>query len=97
MIERIALNHGKNNNMSLTQDRSSHVRTPLAKAMEQKAKIDYTNYRGERGERVVIPQDIWHGSTEFHPTPQWLMTAWDVEKHAMRTFALKDVHKWTDL
>jgi predicted DNA-binding transcriptional regulator YafY len=56
--------------------------------------IDYTNYRGRRSGRVVFPLHIWFGSDEYHADPQWLLDAFDVEKGAMRTFAMKDVHSW---
>jgi hypothetical protein len=29
------------------------------------------------------------------PEPQWLLEAVDTEKGAARTFALKDIHSWT--
>ena len=51
----------------------------------------YKNYRGELSERVVIPVRIYHGSTEWHPDPQWLMEAWDMEKDAIRAFAMSDM------
>lgn len=54
--------------------------------------IDYTNYRGERGTRRVLPYEQYFGTTPFHPDPQWLMRALDVEKNAERTFAMKDIH-----
>lgn len=52
--------------------------------------ITYTNYRGETAQRTIIPKSIWFGSTEWHPEPQWLLRATDVEKNAERDFALKD-------
>ncbi|CAN7519707.1 hypothetical protein [Brucella pseudogrignonensis] len=50
----------------------------------------YTNYRGETSERTITPIKPWFGSTEWHPEPQWLLTAFDHEKQATRDFALKD-------
>ena len=64
--------------------------------MNRQVTIDYTNYRGERGVRVIEPGSIRHGATEFHPQPQWLLTAWDVAKQAERVFALRDIHSWSD-
>lgn len=58
--------------------------------------IDYTNWLGERGLRTIRPERVWYGSTRWHPTHQWLLDAWDHEKHELRTFALKDVHDWAD-
>lgn len=56
--------------------------------------IDYTNYRGERAKRLIRPQQIWFGATEWHPKPQWLLTAHDLEKDAIRDFAMDQIHHW---
>jgi hypothetical protein len=58
--------------------------------------VDYTNYRGERTVRLIQPlvDGAYWGSNEFHPTEQWLLRAIDVEKKALRTFAMRDVHGW---
>jgi predicted DNA-binding transcriptional regulator YafY len=57
-------------------------------------KICYTNYRGETAIREIVPKSIYFGSTEWHPEPQWLLTAFDVEKKADRDFAMKDIRAW---
>lgn len=54
----------------------------------------YTNYRGEYGVRTVIPVKIIQGSTEFHSDEQWLLEAFDIEKQAMRSFAINDITKF---
>jgi hypothetical protein len=48
----------------------------------------YVNWKGERRERAVAPSRLFWGSTEWHPEPQWLVEALDVEKQTQRTFAL---------
>jgi hypothetical protein len=53
--------------------------------------ILYRNYRGETAARYILPSRIWYGSTEWHPEPQWLVDALDVERGVERSFALKDV------
>lgn len=60
-------------------------------------KVVYINYRREASVRLIIPHDIFYGSNEWHPTPTWLMNAWDVEKDALRTFAMKDISSWMPL
>ena len=55
--------------------------------------IDYTNYRGERGKRTITPKYLRFGSTSYHPEPQWLVEAVDVEK-GPRSFAVRDIHSW---
>ncbi|WP_321385717.1 hypothetical protein [Rhizobium sp.] len=52
--------------------------------------VTYTNYRGETSRRAIKPKCVWFGSTEWHREPQWLLTAFDVDKGADRDFALKD-------
>lgn len=54
----------------------------------------YTNYRGWTGVRRVRPLRIRFGPSEWHPEPQWLLDAYDLDKGADRSFALKDVTGW---
>jgi len=63
--------------------------------VEQKAaKIVYTNYRGETAIRTVVPVKIWFGSCEWYPDEQWLLNAYDLDRRADRTFALKNIKAW---
>lgn len=50
----------------------------------------YRNWRGETALRTLTPRGIWHGVTDWHPEPQWLLSAFDHDKDAMRDFALAD-------
>lgn len=54
------------------------------------AVLTYTNYRGEVSTRRIIPHRPYFGATEHHPEPQWILSAYDLEKGAVRDFALKD-------
>lgn len=56
-----------------------------------KMHFTYTNYRGETDKREVIVHHIRHISTDWHPEKQWIMTALDVNKNAMRDFAMRDM------
>lgn len=56
----------------------------------QPISLTYRNWRGEISERTITPKRIWFGSTEWHTEPQWLITAFDLDKQADRDFALKD-------
>lgn len=56
--------------------------------------IDYTNHRGERREREIIPIEIVFGGSKWHSEPQWLLRATDCEKNEERHFAMKDIHSW---
>ena len=53
--------------------------------------FDYMNWRGKLEARTVAPTDVWFGSTEWHPEPQWFMNAVDIEKNVMRDFAMRDM------
>jgi predicted DNA-binding transcriptional regulator YafY len=62
---------------------------------KQEVVIDYTNWRGERRERRIRPINFFFGTTPAHPEEQWFCHAHDIEKNAPRTFAMRDIHKWT--
>lgn len=53
-------------------------------------RFGYANYRGERSVRYATPRRWWFGSTEYHPEPQWIMTALDHDKDQLRDFAVSD-------
>jgi predicted DNA-binding transcriptional regulator YafY len=53
----------------------------------------YTNWRGETAVRTVSPRGVTWASTEWHPEPQWLLDAWDVDKREDRLFAMKDMRE----
>lgn len=61
---------------------------------KKSVRILYTNYRGETALRTIVPEKIHFGETEWHPEPQWLLEAHDVEKGANRSFAMKDIRAW---
>lgn len=55
------------------------------------ATFTYRNWRGETGRRTVGVMSVWYGSTEWHPEPQWLLHAIDLDKMETRDFAMKDM------
>lgn len=56
--------------------------------------IDYTNWRGERRWRRIVPQSVQFENSEWHPETQWILHAVDIEEGAAREFAMKDIHAW---
>lgn len=56
--------------------------------------IDYTNYKGQRALRLVMPQHIFWGATSYHREPQWMLIAIDVIRGVSREFAMRDIHAW---
>ena len=61
---------------------------------EKKVTMVYTNYKGKTSVRHVVPKEIYFGQTDWHPENQWLMSAYDIDKAADRTFAMKDIRAW---
>jgi len=61
---------------------------------DQEVVIDYTNYRGERRERRIIPHNMFYGRSAWHDGPQWFLTATDPKKGERRDFAMTDIHSW---
>ena len=57
-------------------------------------KMIYTNWKGETGLRKIIPKEIIFSSNEYHKEEQWLLVAFDLDKNAERTFAIKDIKSW---
>lgn len=51
----------------------------------------YRNHRGEEALRRVRPIRLWFGSTCYHPEPQWLLEAFDVDRMATRSFAMSNI------
>lgn len=56
--------------------------------------IDYTNHRGERGERLIMPLSIAFRPSRFYPATQWLLTAFCRDRMAWREFAMANIHGW---
>lgn len=61
---------------------------------KQLVTILYTNYKGKTAIRKIVPKTIEFSCNEWHKEEQWLMVAYDVEKKADRTFAIKDIKAW---
>lgn len=62
--------------------------------------IDYTNWRGERRRRCIRPIRFYFGEVTWHPGPQWLMDAIDLDRpddDRQRTFALSGIHSWRNV
>jgi hypothetical protein len=66
----------------------------VASTHERSVWIDYTNWRGERAWRHIMPIGISFGS-QWNPEPQWILRAIDNDKSALREFALADIHKFS--
>lgn len=68
---------------------------PAGESVETRAaSIDYTNWRGIRGTRRILPVHLWFGSTEFHSKAQWMIRSIDLDRQETRDFSLATVHSW---
>jgi hypothetical protein len=61
---------------------------------ESPVKVLYKNWRDEIAWRQIIPQEIYFGSTDYHPGDQWLLKVWDCEKNAERIYSMKYITNW---
>lgn len=64
--------------------------------MPRRVLIDYTNWKGERAKRLIVPHEktLRFTGSEYHPEAQWVFDALDVERNVIRTFAVLNVHSW---
>lgn len=60
----------------------------------REAKIDYTNWRGIRSTRVILPLNMWFGHSEYHKGRNWFLKAVDIEKDEIRDFLFEDIHSF---
>lgn len=59
--------------------------------------IDYTNWRGERAHRTILPRLFaFHTHNSFHGRG-WILEAWDVRKQEWREFAMASIHSWLEM
>jgi predicted DNA-binding transcriptional regulator YafY len=61
---------------------------------KQTVYIVYTNWEGKTAIRHILPQKFWYGHNKWHKEDQWILTAWDLDKDAERTFPMKEIHYW---
>ena len=59
--------------------------------IKEALEFTYRNWRGEISRRRVVPITVRWDSTEWHPEPQWLLQAYDLDRTAIRDFAMKDM------
>ncbi len=58
--------------------------------------IEYTNYKGRRSLRRIKPERIvFQQGNPYHPEPQWLLFATDLEDGQLKAWAMNNIHRWT--
>ncbi|MGH0004115.1 hypothetical protein ACQU0X_28925 [Pseudovibrio ascidiaceicola] len=53
-------------------------------------RCEYRNWRGEVSDRCLTPQEVWYGSTEWHPEAGLMLKAIDHDKGQVRDFCIAD-------
>lgn len=62
--------------------------------MNKTVRIKYINYKNDVSWRLITPEKLQFGISEWHKEPQWLLYAFDHDKNDLRTFAIKDIMAW---
>lgn len=69
-----------------------------AEQKQKEVKILYTNWKGVREWRVIIPQgQMTFMKTVWHPEEQWCLLAFCTDRKEDRVFVMKDIEKWEPL
>lgn len=71
------------------------LKESAASRRDKAVEINYTNHRGERSMRRVIPVGVHFSSSKWHPKTQWLLDAFDTHRGFPRSFAMADIHAWS--
>jgi hypothetical protein len=61
---------------------------------EADVKFTYTNHAGITEDRWVHPIGGYFGTHEYYDRRQWLITAWDFNRKAIRTFSPEKIRNW---
>lgn len=76
--------------MAQVPDYSTYIRDNQAQAI----KIDYTNHRGERRVRNIIPIKIRFTATPEHKDAQWILDGFDLDKKSFRSYSFSGIHSF---
>lgn len=67
----------------------------MAPEVERPVSFTYTNWQDKTTKRRVLPMRIWFGASEYHLGRQWFLRGWDLERTAVRDFAMSGISDWT--
>lgn len=64
---------------------------------EPKALVLYRDHLGNVKWRKICPiMLLWSDGSRYHPEPGWVLQAFDIDKGSLKTFVMRNFHKWTD-
>lgn len=64
---------------------------------QKQVAVVYTNWKGETKERHIVPKRVYWGHTEWHKEDQFLLECYDVDKEAVRTYAVNCIKEVKEL
>lgn len=59
--------------------------------MRRAVRFIYTNYKGDRGIRRIIPEKISFDKTPYYPRKGWLLHGFDLDKKEIRVFSMEKI------
>jgi hypothetical protein len=80
--------------LTLTDPGEGLLRAADARPAGPAVEVTYTNWKGERRLRKIAPVELWWGATPWHPTPQYLLKAVDLEGGLTKDFAMSGFEAW---
>ena len=57
----------------------------------QRISFTYKNWKGETSQRTVYIEKFAYGNNQWHKEEQFFLIGFDVDKMAVRNFAVKDI------
>jgi predicted DNA-binding transcriptional regulator YafY len=63
---------------------------------ERSVVIDYTDHRGKRATRRILPLERLTFGAIVDKSSCWMITAIDLDDEQIRTFAVKNIHSWVE-
>jgi predicted DNA-binding transcriptional regulator YafY len=79
--------------MTLLERRNVRYTDGVAK--DQVVQIVFTDSRGQRSARRIMPDRIWFGCTDWIREPQWLLDAYDLDRGTLRSYAMRSIENFT--
>ena len=71
------------------------MRAPIPEPRFTPVEVVYTNHAGITAKRRIIPVRVrFAACPPWHPEPQWLLYAQDVDRQVYREFAMAGFHGW---
>jgi len=74
--------------VSINNGVTSYITIPTNNQYSTAIMFMYSNHEGKVERRSAATIDVFYGTTEYYPEPQWLLKAWCLDRQAERIFAM---------